>query len=147
MSWYLYGSYRACGYYSALYGYCSAFQCLEIKTACYFDKTQVVLFPFYRLKSEKWQTCISEVAQPLPVDSYQIYQLWCLDHSWCYRTKKLKQLFILLNPTYVLEMHGRCPHSVYEVSYSLAGQGNGRTSPALKAPVPSSGWGRFWRGT
>lgn len=53
MSWYLYGYFSAYGYYSALYGYCSVFECLEIKTACYFDKTQVFLFPFYRLKGEK----------------------------------------------------------------------------------------------
>lgn len=55
-TWYLYiytclGIYMVisvCGYYTALYGYCSAFEFLEIKTACYFDKTRVILFPFYR---------------------------------------------------------------------------------------------------
>lgn len=46
----------------------------------YFNKTQLVLFPFYRQKSEKCQICNSEVAQPLSMGFYQSCSV-TLDHS------------------------------------------------------------------
>lgn len=73
----------------------------------YFDKTQLVLFSFYRNKSEKCQTCNSEVAQPLSMGFYQSWSV-TLDHSWFKRIEKLKQLFVLFYPTYLLDKSPPC---------------------------------------
>lgn len=57
----------------------------------YFNKTQLVLFLFYRQKSEKCQIYNSEVAQPLSTGFYQSCSV-ILDHSWCYKIEKLVPL-------------------------------------------------------